>query len=134
MIKLIKLVNDHEVIGELVEEGKQQVVLRDPFSIHYMVSSSSDKPIIGLLRYMPFADSREISFNFRDIINYLDARESMVVYYKSVLDNHNKYIDSNIDKELFSVAEEEAQIQKEEDARSELMTALLQRISTNKMH
>ena len=48
MIKIIKLVNDHEIIGEVVSEGSDHLILGQPFSIHYMMSARSEKPIIAL--------------------------------------------------------------------------------------
>ncbi len=135
MTKIIKLVNDHEIIGDLIHESDEDVVLDNPFSIHYMTSSNSDRPIIGLLRYMPFADRRDIGFKRRDIINYMDARKSMIGYYKTVVENYVKYVDENIDNELESVAEEEIAAQnQQEPSPSEMMASLLSKISNGKMH
>ena len=135
MTKIIKLVNDHEIIGDLIHESDDDVVLDNPFSIHYMTSSNSDRPIIGLLRYMPFADRRDIGFKRRDIINYMDARKSMIGYYKTVVENYVKYVDENIDNELESVAEEEIAAQnQQEPSPSEMMASLLSKISNGKMH
>jgi hypothetical protein len=135
MTKIIKLVNDHEIIGDLIHESEDDVVLDNPFSIHYMTSSNSDRPIIGLLRYMPFADRRDIGFKRRDIINYMDARKSMIGYYKTVVENYVKYVDENIDNELESVAEEEIAAQnQQEPSPSEMMASLLSKISNGKMH
>jgi hypothetical protein len=135
MTKIIKLVNDHEIIGDLIHETEDDVILDNPFSIHYMTSSRSDRPIIGLLRYMPFADRRDIAFKRRDIINYLDARKSMAGYYKTVVENHIKYVDENIDNELESVADEEAAaLNQQEPSPSEMMASLLNKITNGKMH
>jgi len=135
MTKIIKLVNDHEIIGDLIHESDDDVILDNPFSIHYMTSSRSDRPIIGLLRYMPFADRRDIAFKKRDIINYLDARKSMAGYYKTVVENHVKYVDENIDNELESVADEEAAaLNQQEPSPSEMMASLLNKITNGKMH
>ena len=135
MTKIIKLVNDHEIIGDLIHESEDDVILDNPFSIHYMTSSRSDRPIIGLLRYMPFADRRDIAFKKRDIINYLDARKSMAGYYKTVVENHVKYVDENIDNELESVADEEAAaLNQQELSPSEMMASLLNKITNGKMH
>ena len=135
MAKIIKLVNDHEVIGELVDEAREYITLSNPFSIHYMMSTRSDKPIIGLLRYMPFAETRELSFNRKDIINYTEARKSMTSYYHSVVENHQKFVDDNIDHELETVAEEEtAALQQADPSPSELMAAFLKQINNDKMH
>jgi hypothetical protein len=135
MTKIIKLVNDHEVIGDLIHEDCDSVILDNPFSIHYMTSSRSDRPIIGLLRYMPFADRRDIVFGKRDIINCLEARKSMARYYKTVVENHIKYVDENIDNELESVAEEEtAALNQQEQSPSESMAIFLATITNDKMH
>jgi hypothetical protein len=132
MIKIIKLVNDHEIIGEVISEGSDHLVLGQPFSIHYMMSPKTDRPIIGLLRYMPFAKDRELSFKSRDIINSVEARESMISYYSHVVQNYIKYVDDGIDKELEQVAAEEAE--ETEMTPSELMADLLSRINNDKMH
>lgn len=132
MIKIIKLVNDHEIIGEVIAEGSDHLILGQPFSIHYMMSPKTDRPIIGLLRYMPFAKDRELSFKSRDIINSVEARESMISYYSHVVQNYIKYVDDGIDKELEQVAAEEAE--ETEMTPSDLMADLLSRINNDKMH
>ena len=132
MIKIIKLVNDHEIIGEVITEGSDHLILGQPFSIHYMMSARSDKPIIGLLRYMPFAKDREISFKHRDIINSVEARDSMISYYTQIVQDYVNYIDDGIDRELEQVAAESAD--KPEMTPSEVMADLLSRINNDKMH
>lgn len=135
MIKIIKLVNDHEIIGEVVTESSDHIVINQPFSIHYMMSQRTDKPIIGLLRYMPFAKSRELSFKSRDIINSVEARESMAGYYSHVKTNHIKYVDDNIDQELEQVAAEEQSTEEQaEMTPAELMASLLSNFTNDKMH
>jgi len=135
MIKIIKLVNDHEIIGEVVVESSDHIVVNQPFSIHYMMSQRTDKPIIGLLRYMPFAKSRELSFKSRDIINSVEARESMVGYYSYVVTNHVKYVDDSIDQELEQVAAEERAIEEQaEMTPAEVMESLLSNFTNDKMH
>ena len=135
MIKIIKLVNDHEIIGEVVTESSDHIIINQPFSIHYMMSQRTDKPIIGLLRYMPFAKSRELSFKSRDIINSVEARDSMVGYYSYIVNNHIKYVDDNIDQELEQVtAEEQATEEQAEMTPAELMESLLSNFTNDKMH
>lgn len=134
MTKIIKLVNDHEIIGDLIHETDDDVILDNPFSIHYMMTTKSNRPVIGLLRYMPFADRRDICFKKRDIINLLDARKSMDGYYKSVLENHIKYVDENVDNELESVAEEQSAQDQQELSPAELMATFLSRLTNDKMH
>lgn len=132
MIKIIKLVNDHEIIGEVITESSDHLVLGQPFSIHYMMSPKTDRPIIGLLRYMPFAKDRELSFKSRDIINSVEARESMIGYYSHIVQNYIRYVDDGIDKELEQVAAEDSD--EHEMTPSEMMADLLSRINNDKMH
>ena len=135
MIKIIKLVNNHEIIGSIISESSDYIVLDQPFSIHYMMSTRTDHPSIGLFRYMPFAKSREMSFSTRDIINKVEARESMTSYYKSVLDNYVKYVDDNIDNELTQVAVEESSNEQESEMTSaELMVSILSKFNNGKIH
>lgn len=135
MIKIIKLVNDHEIIGEVIAEASDHIVISQPFSIHYMMSQKTDRPIIGLLRYMPFAKSRELSFKGRDIINSVEARDSMAGYYQTVVNNHVKYVDDNIDQELEQVAAEEQANEEQADMTpAELMESLLSNFTNDKMH
>jgi len=135
MIKIIKLVNDHEIIGEVVAESSDHIVINQPFSIHYMMSQKTDRPIIGLLRYMPFAKSRELSFKSRDIINSVEARDSMAGYYSHVMTNYIKYVDDNIDQELEQVvAEEQSTEEQAEMTPAEVMASLLSNFTNDKMH
>jgi hypothetical protein len=135
MAKIIKLVNDHEIIGDLVDEAREFITLSNPFTVHYMMSTRSDKPIIGLMRYMPFAESRDVCFNRRDIINAMEARQSMTSYYHSVLGNYRKFVDDNIDQELEQVAaDEQATDEQAELSPAELMATLLSNFTNDKMH
>jgi len=132
MIKILKLVNDHEIIGTLVHESVEEVVLEQPFTIQYLLSPKSGRPIIGLLRYMPFAEQRAMSFKKADIINMLDARKSMILYYESVVLNHLSYVDDNIDYELESVAEAEmASGLQDQMTQSDLMADFLNKFNNN---
>ena len=135
MIKIIKLVNNHEIIGSVISESSDYVVLDQPFSIHYMMSTRVQHPSIGLFRYMPFAKSREMSFSTRDIINNVEARESMTGYYRTVLDNYVNYVDDNIDNELTQVAVEESSNEQESEMTSaELMVSILSKFNNGKIH
>ena len=81
---------------------------------------------------MPFAKDRELSFKHRDIINSVEARESMISYYTQIVQDYINYIDDGIDRELEQVAAESAD--KPEMTPSEVMADLLSRINNDKMH
>jgi hypothetical protein len=81
---------------------------------------------------MPFAEQRAMSFKKADIINMLDARKSMILYYESVVLNHLSYVDDNIDYELESVAEAEmASGLQDQMTQSDLMADFLNKFNNN---
>ena len=105
MVKIIKLQNNCEIIGSMVEDNNDNVVIDNPFTINYMFTATSDRPIIGLLRYMPFAEERQMTFQKSGIINIANARASMSSYYDVILDSHLSDIDDYVDTELQGVAD-----------------------------
>jgi len=131
MIKIVKLQNNSEIIGHVIHEDEKDVLMEDPFSINYIFSPRSERPVIGLLRYMPFAESRIISFQKNNIIVSLDARKSMANYYESVLQSHVKEIDDSIDSELESIAE----LDDTDDMNTDMIAAMMERLNpNNSMH
>ncbi len=130
MAKIVKLQNNTEIIGNLYSIDDTTVTIQDPFTINYIFSPKSDRPIIGLLRYMPFAGSYEITFNKADILHMVDARSSMTNYYEVILSNHLESIDSTIDHELDHIVEMEMVEQQSDDA-TDLMSAILERMNPN---
>ena len=132
MVKIIKLQNNAEIIGTFAHETNNEVIVDNPFTINYMFSATNDRPIIGLLRYMPFADKRQINFNKSNILHVMDARSSMANYYTITLQTYLDDVDSSIDTELETIAELETQ---EKESAADLMTAILERMNpNNNMH
>ena len=132
MVKIIKLQNNSEIIGTLAHETNNEVIVDNPFTINYMFSSSNDRPIIGLLRYMPFADKRQIAFSKDHVLHVMDARTSMSSYYTSTLQSYVTEVDESIDNELDSIVEQDAL---EQESSAELLAAMLERLNpNNKMH
>lgn len=84
-VVIVKLQNNTEIIARLVSQKEGTLVIDNPFTINYVMSAQTDRPMVGLLRYMSFADSRQITFKTRDIIHVMDARESMSKYYDVIL-------------------------------------------------
>lgn len=130
MVKIVKLHNNVEIIGNIDMIEGDKVVVDNPFTINYMVSPRSERPIVGLLRYMPFAEHREIEFRMSDVLHVVDARKSMSNYYTAVLTTHMNEIDDTVDRELEQVAELEASEQNT-DEHSDLLSAMLERINSN---
>ena len=127
-IKIIKLHNNTEIIGSVIDDNVHDITIEDPFTINYMFSSKNERPIIGLLRYMPFADQRIMQFSKNFIVNSLDARKSMASYYEMTVFAHENEIDETIDNELENIAELEMQ---DQDGSSDIITAMLERMNPN---
>ena len=66
--------------------------MENPFIINYYLDSKTSKPLVSLLRYVPFADTKEIVFDMKDIMNVLVAKQSMSQYYEHVLQLFEKTI------------------------------------------
>jgi len=132
MIKIIKLHNNSEIIGHVLQENNNYVVVDNPFTINYVFSPKSDRPVIGLMRYMAFAEQRQVSFDKHDIIAMLDSRKSMANYYTAVLQSYISEIDESIDAELESIAELE---NNQEETGTDMLSAMLERLNpNNSMH
>lgn len=132
MIKIVKLQNNSEIIGHVIHEDDRGVLIEDPFTINYIFSPRSERPVIGLLRYMPFAESRTISFQKDNVIASLAARKSMANYYEAVLQSYIKEVDESIDLELESIAELE---DSQNDTNTDVLTAMMERLNpNNSMH
>ena len=116
----------------MVEDNKDNVVIDNPFSINYMFTATSDRPIIGLLRYMPFAEERQMSFQKSGIINIANARASMSSYYDVILDSHLSDIDDHVDNELQGIADSELE---DDNNNSDTLQAILEKMNpNNRMH
>ena len=132
MVKIIKLQNNVEIIGTFAHENNNEVIVENPFTINYIFSPTNDRPIIGLLRYMPFADKRQIVFNKHNLLHIMDARASMANYYTVTLESYQAEVDDSIDVELDSIVDLETQ---DKENTAELMAAILERMNpNNNMH
>lgn len=132
MVKIIKLQNNAEIIGTVAHETNNEVIVDNPFTINYMFSSSNDRPIIGLLRYMPFADKRQIAFSKDHVLHIMDARVSMSSYYTSTLETYINEVDESIDDELDAIVKLDAL---EQESSADMLAAMLEKLNpNNKMH
>lgn len=130
MVKIIKLQNSTEIIGEVVGDSEKDIVVDNPFTINYMFTPKSQRPIIGLLRYLPFADQRIISFQKEHVLHVVDARSSMAGYYIAVVKSHIAEIDDGMDRELIDITEMENADTDLHDA-TDMMSAILEKLNPN---
>lgn len=131
MVKIIKLQNNAEIIGTIAHETTHELIIDNPFTINYLFSATNDRPIIGLLRYMPFAEKRQVLFNKNHILHTMDARASMSNYYTSTLQAYTSDVDQSIDTELDAMVEIESQ---EQDTSAEMLHAMFERLTNKNMH
>lgn len=130
MVKIVKLQNSTEIIGTVVGDYSDMVVINNPFTINYLFTPKSQRPMIGLLRYLPFAEQREITFQRNSILNIVDARSSMADYYTAVLKSYATDIDDSIDKELNEITEMENMDNELVDS-TDMLSAILEKLNPN---
>jgi hypothetical protein len=130
MVKIIKLQNNSEIIGTVVGDRLDSITVDNPFTINYIFSPKNQRPVIGLLRYLPFAEQREISFQKDSILHIVDARSSMSEYYCAVLKSHNTDIDESVDRELNQITEMENAESELHDA-TDVLSAMLEKLNPN---
>ncbi|NBW58201.1 hypothetical protein EBR43_10580 [bacterium] len=99
MIKILKLGNGEEIVGEYVPSSNN-VTLRKPMTIVYRFHPLSSFPTVKLVKYMLFSKDELFTFSSLDIVNLTDARESFADYYKHVVEVLGDEADKNIDNEL----------------------------------
>jgi hypothetical protein len=128
MVTIVKLKNNVEVIGTVKETTENHIMIEDPFSINYMFSPRSERPVVGLLRYMPFAEERILAFPKAFIINTVLARRAMANYYSVILSTHQKEIDETVDMELDRITYTEDAPQ---ENTAEILAAMIDRLKTN---
>jgi len=107
MVSILKLVNGTEVIGNILEENKQALVIDNPLQINYVAKSPASPPVISLQRYIPFSNKTIITFKTEHIINKVEPLSNMISYYNSSLKGIQEHIDSAIDQELANASGEE---------------------------
>jgi hypothetical protein len=105
MITLLKLKDGTEVIGKVLTDKKDGVVLEDPFIVFYKVGASGNNPSVGMFRYMPFASDPIVYFDLQDIRHNVIPSIAFENYYKSTVRAFEEHMDVEIDKELGEAAD-----------------------------
>ena len=107
MVSIIKLLNGTEIIGSILEENKQVIVIDNPLQINYTMKTPSSPPMIALQRYVPFSNKTIMSFKQEHIINKVEPLHNMVSYYNATLKGIQDHVDPAIDQELLSAVGDE---------------------------
>ena len=125
MILIIKLTNNVEIIGSIVNQTAKLVTIKDPVQINYKNIESSI-PSVSLTRFVQFSKNKEHSFDARNVLCISEPIEQMTRYYETALAYFENEVDEIVKRELVRV------VSTESDA-AEAYTAILERLTKGKM-
>lgn len=103
MVSIIRLVDGTEVVGKIVQEDQNVMMIKDPLQINYRQRPDS-LPAVYLHRYIPFSGSDTLEFKKAHILNQVKPLSNLEKYYSAVLKTLNESIDSAINQELATAA------------------------------
>lgn len=120
MVKILKLSNGEEIVGELVSCKGNEVSLKNPMTIVYKYHPFSSFPYVKLVKYMIFSKDEIYTFDNWYIKHITDARESFSQYYNHVI-QMNSDAPQSIDEELKNA------VQSSKSDKDELYSSLLEK-------
>lgn len=100
MISLIKLTDGTEIIGNVLEETKNEVVVDNPLQINYTIKNHANPPVISLQRFMPFSGTTISKFKQEHVISKVAPLSNMIKYYDTSLKGIQSHVDPALDQEL----------------------------------
>lgn len=106
MFSIIKLISNVEIMGSIIEENKNILVMDNPLQIIYKQKNELHPPVISLQRYIPFSGSTHLSFKQEHIMSKTAPLQSMIYYYSSSLKGIQEHVDPAIDQELAAASGE----------------------------
>lgn len=108
MTSILKLSNSIEIVGEIEIDKPDYLVINKPLQINYRYFQGS-VPSVSFIRYSMFGQAESITFQKRDVLNVLTAREAFAAYYTNVVDQYYANLEKIIDKELVDTTTTEQQ-------------------------
>ena len=69
MLRLIKLVNGTELVGDIDYHNNTHIVVNEPLQINYKQRVDLAPPTVYLHRYSPFSKTRQFTFASEHILN-----------------------------------------------------------------
>jgi len=109
MISIIKLVNGIEVIGDIISDESNIIIMKNPLQINYRYKNEFSPPVISLTRYSSFAETRDVLFKKENVMNTFTPIVNMIKYYNTSLKNIEQHIDPSVMQELNAAAGEDDQ-------------------------
>lgn len=108
MTSILKLSNSIEIVGEIEIDKPDYLIINKPLQINYRYFQGS-VPSVSFIRYSMFGQAESITFQKRDVLNVLTAREAFAAYYTNVVDQYYANLEKIIDKELVDTTTTEQQ-------------------------
>lgn len=120
MLKLIKLANNTELVGDIIDQADYTITVCDPLQINYRQRNDMGPPSVSLHRYTPFALDRIFIFVSNHIMNISDPSPGLASYYKAALKTIEESIDETIEEELNYAAKSFSEFTEEDLVREAL--------------
>lgn len=132
MVSIIRLVDGTEVVGSIVQEDQNTMMIKDPLQINYRQRPDS-LPAIYLHRYIPFSGTDTFEFKKTHILNQVKPLINLEKYYSAVLKTMQESIDEAVNQELASAAIEagDEELTEEEMIKIALMERKTLKIALN---
>jgi len=125
MITLVKFTNGVEIIGDVTGQSAKAITVTNPVQINYKNIESSI-PSVSLTRFMQFAADKQHTFDMKNVLSVAQPIDQMVKYYEVALNHFETEVDDVVRRELARVVADET------DA-TDAYSAILERLSTNRM-
>lgn len=110
MIKIIKLTNGTEIVGKIIEENNDIVVVEDPLQINYKYFMHA-YPAVTLTKYILFSGNRAVSFKQSMVLNSVPPRSTFKDYYIAQADKSILELDQIVDAELGMLSQSETPVE-----------------------
>lgn len=101
---ILKLANNDDVMGRLVNEDNQNMFLEDPMKVTVIETGLGTS--LYVTRYAPFAAEKILAFPKRNVVVGMTVKRSMVRYYEKCVKSFEQSIDKQFAKQMDSVDNE----------------------------
>jgi len=92
-ISLIKLINGEEVLGSIVSNDSNGMLVENPLLVSIERDFKSGLSGLTLLTYIPYSEEQNVLFNNNAVISYTDVDLYMTEYYEKSLAYNRKHHD-----------------------------------------
>lgn len=100
MVKILKLPDGREVIGEILSEDDYSIRMRDPLQISYFWNPPNIIPASVMSKYILFSEDSDIEFAVLPGMQVVQPKSSAIEFYHLTLLGYRASIESEIDQML----------------------------------